>query len=71
MNLFREVLRVNRNSKLEKVEVRAIDYKDGWFGHNYEDVIIAKVVRDKESSVNGSGDIGVIGTIEEVEQAAA
>ncbi|KAF4627581.1 hypothetical protein G7Y89_g10575 [Cudoniella acicularis] len=70
LELFREVLRVNRKSELEELEIRAIKFKDGWFGDNYEDTDIAKVRRDESATRTDSVDSGLIGTFEEVELSA-
>lgn len=65
--LFRGILKVNRKSGLPELEVRTNKFKDGWFGHNSEEVVIAKVRKD--NSATDSVDGGFIGTVEDVEWA--
>jgi len=66
--LFHEVLRVNGKSNLESLEVRAIKYMSGWFGHDTEDVITAKVTRLKSTVETNSVDRGLSGTVKQSEQ---
>jgi hypothetical protein len=68
LELFHEVLRVNGKSNLENLEVRAIKYMDGWFGHDTEDVITAKVTRQSSVAATHAVNRGLMGTVKQVKQ---
>jgi hypothetical protein len=68
LELFHEVLRVNAESNLDYLEVKAIKYMDGWFGHDTEDVITATVTRSMSGDITNSVDKGLTGTVVQTEE---
>ena len=68
LELFHEVLKVNVKSNLDHLEVKAIKYVDGWFGHDTEDVVTATVTRLISADAMKSVNKGLRGTVEQREE---
>jgi hypothetical protein len=64
LEFFDEVLRVNGKSKLENLEGKAIKYMDGWFGHDTQDVVTAKIARSRTVGTTNSLNKMLIGTVQ-------